>query len=258
MKLILQHLPNILPHVPNPLRFTDLCTKAYDIGGLTSLYALNSLFFLMTRCGLEYPSFYKSLYNLINSRVFHVKYRTKFFKLLVKCLTVNQMLPAYLVAAFCKRLCRCAINAPPSGALFVLALVSNLLRKHPECSCLIHREEGEMEELFLPDEEDPANCNAIMSSLWELNAFEHHYYPAVSSMAKSCGMEDDQTPYHNLDNFLVHTYKSLFELERKRGGKKLKNVPLTFQPPSGLFSKDDIFHGLIDWPSKDAGEAITK
>ena len=253
MKRILQFLPtNILPHVANPLRFADFCTRAYDTSGVTSLLALHSLFILMTQHGLEYPKFYTSLYNLIESKVFYAKYRTRFFKLLVKCLTGNQMLPAYLVAAFCKRLCRCAISAPPSGSLFVLALVSNLLRKHGECACIIHRNGDEMEDPYDADEEDPAKSKAIESSLWELNALEKHYHPAVSSMAKGCGMEDEKTTlYHDLDQFLVHTYMSLFDQERKRGNNKRKSkIPLTFHKPKGLFTEGDVFEGIFDFPRK--------
>lgn len=250
MKRILQHLPaNILPNVSSPLRFADFCTRAYDLGGVTSLLALHSLFVLMTQHGLEYPKFYESLYNLIESKVFYAKYRTRFFKLLVKCLTGSQMLPAYLVAAFCKKLCRCAINAPPSGALFVIALVSNLLRKHGECACLIHREIDSLEDVYDADEKDPAKCRAIESCLWELHALEKHYHPAVSSMAKGCGMEDSKTLLHDLDQFLVHTYKSLFDAERQRGNNKRKQkVPLTFQKPSGLFANGDAFNGLFSFP----------
>ena len=68
------------------------------------------------------------------------------------------MLPAYVVAAFCKRLLRLGLACPPSGALFVLALVSNLLRKHGEVGCLIHRrgdlESGMMEDVFVEDADD--------------------------------------------------------------------------------------------------------
>ena len=253
MKRILQFLPtNILPHVATPLRFADFCTRAYDAGGVTSLLALHSLFILMTQHGLEYPNFYTSLYNLIKSKTLYAKYRTRFFKLLVKCLTGSQMLPAYLVAAFCKRLCRCAINAPPSSALFVLALVSNLLRKHGECACLIHRDSGEMNDPYDADEKDPAKSKAIESCLWELNALENHYHPAVSSMAKGCGMEDEKTTlYHDLDQFLVHTYKSLFDQERNRGNNKRKSkIPLTFHKPTGLFVEGDVFDSVFDFPIK--------
>jgi len=252
LKRILQDLPiKILPHVANPLRFADFCTRAYDIGGVTSLLSLHSLFVLMTQCGLEYPKFYPSLYNLIESKIFYAKYRSRFFKLLVKCLTGNQMLPAYIVAAFCKRLCRCAVNAPPSGALFVLALVSNLLRKHPECACLVHRKGGKIDDPYDPDNEEPAKSRAIDSCLWELNALEKHYHPAVASMAKGCGMEDSNTLYHDLDGFLVHTYKSLFDQERKRGDNKRKSkVPVTFQKPESLFVDGDSFKGIFEFSQK--------
>ena len=63
------------------------------------------------------------------------------------------MLPAYVVAAFCKKLLRLGLVGPPSGALFVLALVSNLIRKHAEVGCLIHRRGVEMEDVFVEDAE---------------------------------------------------------------------------------------------------------
>lgn len=64
------------------------------------------------------------------------------------------MLPAYVVAAFCKKLLRLGLSGPPSGALFVLALVSNLVRKHGEVGCLIHRRGEEMEDVFVEDAEN--------------------------------------------------------------------------------------------------------
>lgn len=66
----------------------------------------------------------------------------------------NSMLPAYVVAAFCKKLLRLGLSGPPSGALFVLALVSNLIRKHGEVGCLIHRKGGKMEDVFCENAED--------------------------------------------------------------------------------------------------------
>ena len=72
------------------------------------------------------------------------------------------------------------------------------------------------------------------------------------------GTEDDKTtPMHNMEDFMAHTYKSLFEQEKKRlggnnsggannnagGGEKKKGsrVSLTFVEPEGLFTKDDVF-----------------
>lgn len=104
-------------------------------------------------------------------------------------------LPAYLVAAFAKRLSRLALTAPPEALLMVLPFICNLLRRHPACRVLVHRPGGPGEWaavatpargqhaggwtlvlLFLeldadpydPGEEDPAKSRALESSLWEL------------------------------------------------------------------------------------------
>lgn len=80
LKRALQHLPTaILPVVSAPLRFADVCTRSYEVGGVTSLLALHSLFVLMMDHGLEYPQFYASLYGLVTPRNFYAKHRTRFF-----------------------------------------------------------------------------------------------------------------------------------------------------------------------------------
>ena len=193
--------------------------------------------------GLEYENFYTQLYKLVSARVMYAKYRARFYSLMTKCLVLNAMLPAHLVAAFIKRLSRCALSGPPSSALFVLALVSNLLKKHPECNCLVQRKEGtEMEDCFDADEDDPVECRALQSSLWELAVFERHYYPAVATLAKSIGRaEEDKAPLYNVEEFASHTYASLFDQEKK---KKTKTA-LTFKKPSSLFTDDDMFSGCM-------------
>ena len=61
-------------------------------------------------------------------------------------------------------------------------------------------------------------------------------------------MEDSNTLYHDLDGFLVHTYKSLFDQERKRGDNKRKSkVPVTFQKPESLFVDGDSFKGIFEF-----------
>ena len=62
-------------------------------------------------------------------------------------------------------------------------------------------------------------------------------------------MEDSQQLMHNLDEFLLHTYKSLFDQERKRAGNKRgKKLPLTFHKPVGLFVDNDAFDNVFDFP----------
>jgi len=63
---------------------------------------------------------------------------TGVFQLTDTCLKSTH-LPAYLAAAFAKKLGRLALSAPPSGALVVIALIHNLLRRHPSINHLVHR-----------------------------------------------------------------------------------------------------------------------
>jgi len=267
---VLQHLSTYMLSsdvCPSPLRFAEYFTTSFKEGvndgnnSLAAILSLHGLFILMLDHQLEYPQFYNSLYQLLHPRILYTKHRTRFLRLLSKSLSSNSMLPAYVVAAFCKRLCRLALSGPPSGGLFVLALVSNLLRKHGECACLIHRrgkdeDGGLIEDVFVEDVSDLMKTRALESSLWELSALEKHYHPAISTLAKSIGNEDDKTtPLHDMEDFMAHTYKSLFEQEKKRlgngagtGGKKkggVSKVSLTFVEPEGLFTKDDLFSDIF-------------
>lgn len=54
----------------------------------------------------------------------------------------NRHLPAYLVAAFIKRLARLALTAPPDALLMVMPFIYNLLRRHPSCKVLVHKPGG--------------------------------------------------------------------------------------------------------------------
>ena len=54
---------------------------------------------------------------------------------------------------------------------------------------------------------------------------------------------------HDIDDFLRHSYKSLFEQERKRSQKRRK-VALTFVEPKGLWSEaGDVLCGMLDLSS---------
>ncbi|KAK6143323.1 hypothetical protein DH2020_023671 [Rehmannia glutinosa] len=128
----------VIPYLSNPIMLCDFLTRSYDIGGVVSVMALSSLYILMTQHGLEYPNFYNKLYALLEPSIFMAKHRAKFFQLLDSCLK-SSLLPAYLAAAFCKKLSRLSLFVPPSGALVIIALVHNLLQRHPSINCLVHR-----------------------------------------------------------------------------------------------------------------------
>ncbi|MBA0815750.1 hypothetical protein Gohar_000495, partial [Gossypium harknessii] len=217
----------VIPHLSNPIILCDFLTKSYDIGGVVSVMALSSLFILMTQHGLEYPNFYEKLYALLSPSIFMAKHRAKFFQLLDSCLK-SPLLPAYLAAAFAKKLSRLSICVPPSGELVIIALIHNLLRRHPSINCLVHKEDGDESEEdkndsgsekrpgfdhFNSEESNPIKSNAMRSSLWEIDTLRHHYCPPVSRFVLS--LENDltvrsKTTEMDIKDFSSGSYATIF------------------------------------------------
>ncbi len=53
----------------------------------------------------------------------------------------------------------------------VVVMVTNLIKRHPNCKVLIHRKvesESQGEDPFIDSEKDPVKTRAFDSSLWEL------------------------------------------------------------------------------------------
>ncbi|XP_059533216.1 nucleolar complex protein 4 homolog [Myotis daubentonii] len=234
--LVIMH-ESILPHLAQPSLMIDFLTRAYDIGGAISLLALNGLFILIHEHNLEYPDFYRKLYGLLDPSVFHVKYRARFFHLADLFLSSSH-LPAYLVAAFAKRLARLALTAPPEALLMVLPFICNLLRRHPACRVLVHRPRGpELDaDPYNPDEEDPAQSRALESSLWELQALQRHYHPEVSKAASVIN-QALSVPEASIAPLLELTAFEIFERDLKKRGPEA--VPLEFIPAQGLLGRRD-------------------
>ncbi|KAL0965403.1 hypothetical protein UPYG_G00280810 [Umbra pygmaea] len=230
--LVILH-DSILPHISTPTLMMDFLTAAYDVGGAISLLALNGLFVLIHQHNLDYPDFYKKLYNLLEPSVFHVKYRARFFHLANLFLSSTH-LPVYLVAAFVKRLSRLALTAPPASLLLVLPFICNLIRRHPSCCVLIHRPSAldqACADPYLMDEQDPAQCKAIESSLWELQTLQKHYHPDVAKAAmeinKALSPQEDDIS----DRLEISTYEMI---DRDLKKNQFRAVPLEFDPATQL------------------------
>ncbi|XP_074358581.1 protein NUCLEOLAR COMPLEX ASSOCIATED 4 [Apium graveolens] len=272
----------VIPYLSSPILLCDFLTRSYDIGGVISVMALSSLYILITQHGLEYPNFYEKLYVLLEPSIFMAKHRGKFFQLLDSCLK-SPLIPAYLAAAFAKKLSRLSLSVPPSGGLIIVALIHNLLRRHPSINCLVHREDGndtvhddasEGKEAydqakdsslskdmsiikpgfdhFNDEETDPKKTNAMRSSLWEIDTLRHHYCPPASRFVLS--LENDltvraKTAEVAIKDFSSGSYATIFGDEIRR---RVKQVPLAFYKatPTTLFSESDFggwtFHSKDD------------
>ncbi|KAJ2319059.1 Maturation and nuclear export of 40S ribosomal subunits interacting protein [Coemansia sp. RSA 2704] len=236
----------VIPHMGDAKQLMDFLSSAYEAGGAVSLLALNGLFTLISEHNLNYPQFYEKLYALLDRNLFHVKYRARFFRLL-EVFLASSHLPAYLIAAFAKRLARLALFAPPAGAVTAVAMVYNLLKQHPSCMVLIHRmpeyDAATGEEIVSSDDDpydaaepSPAKSCALQSSLWELETLQHHYYPNIATLARIFN-EPFHKPQFQLEDFLDHTYATFFDSDTLRKPKKAP--ALATQPPAGLTRAGD-------------------
>uniref|UniRef100_A0A8C9CCT7 Nucleolar complex associated 4 homolog n=1 Tax=Phocoena sinus TaxID=42100 RepID=A0A8C9CCT7_PHOSS len=224
--LVIMH-DSILPHLAQPSLMIDFLARACDVGeaGSTSL-ALNGLFILIHKHNLEYPDFYRKLYGLLDPSVFHVKYGLASSTWPTLFLSSSH-LPAYLVAAFTKRL----------ALLTVLPFICNLLRRHPACRVLVHRPRAPGDWTptpMTPREEDPARSRALESSLWELQALSSITTPSVSKAASGHNQALSEAEV-SIAPLLELTAFPVFEQDLQKKGPE--PVPLEFSPAPGLLGR---------------------
>ncbi|KAI9794312.1 MAG: hypothetical protein M1833_000403 [Piccolia ochrophora] len=224
----------------------DFLTDSYNQGGSTSLLALSGLFYLMQEKNLDYPEFYTKLYSLLDSNLLHSQHRSRFFRLLETFLGSTH-LPAALVASFMKKLARLSLQSPPAGIVLVTPFIYNLLKKHPLCTFMIHREvrgkdaaeklrrEG-MDDPFDEQTGDPMRTNAIESSLWEIEMLQSHYHPNVATLARIISEQFTKQSY-NLEDFLDHSYGSMLTAELSKPVKKMPVVE--YEIPKRILTTDE-------------------
>ncbi|VVT51399.1 uncharacterized protein SAPINGB_P003083 [Magnusiomyces paraingens] len=237
-KAVLQILhKSIIPNMIQPQMLLDFLTNAYDAGGPISILALNGLFSLMQKYNLEYPNFYAKLYQLFDNSILHVKYRSRFLRLVDVFLSSTHV-AANIVASFIKKLSRLALYAPPAAIVAIVPFIYNLLKRHPTCMDLIQRpdydagdDDGFMDP-FDDNEMDPLYTNAIESSLWELETLQTHYHPNVATLTRIISEQFTKESY-NMEDFLDMSYSTLMEAEQTR---RLKAPPaLEFETFDRIF-----------------------
>ncbi|GIL60600.1 hypothetical protein Vafri_15126 [Volvox africanus] len=219
LRKALVRLPSaVIPYIMSPQLLADFLTHCLNRGGLTGMLALNGLFLLVTRHGLEYPEFFARLYQLLVPEAFVARTRIQFFRLADVFLS-SSLVPAYTVAAFVKRFARLALGTSPAGAMIAIAFTHNLLRRHPALNVMLHKPNpssgpnpstvpssngaaasaalatqqsregakpipslsGPGVDPYDEMEADPAKSRAVESSLWEVEALRNHYCPQVST-----------------------------------------------------------------------------
>ncbi|CAK7273132.1 Maturation and nuclear export of 40S ribosomal subunits interacting protein [Sporothrix epigloea] len=232
----------IAPWFAQPELMLDFLTDCYDAGGATSLLALSGLYYLIRERNVDYPAFFRKLYSLLDAELLHSKHRARFFRLMDSFLASSH-LPVQMVASFLKRLSRLCLHAPPSAVVSVVPWIYNMLKKHPQCTFMIHRvprtsEEREalaqegLADPFDAREQDPMETHAVDSCLWEVVQLQTHYHPNVATIAKIVSEQFTKQAY-NVEDFLDHSYQSMLEAEF---GKTVRKAPVVeFQIPKRIF-----------------------
>ncbi|KAL0577303.1 Maturation and nuclear export of 40S ribosomal subunits interacting protein [Marasmius crinis-equi] len=223
----------VLPHLTRPVLVMDWIGACVDYGGVAGLLALNALYALMKEYNLDYPSFYTRLYGFLDRDVLHLKHRARFFRMTELFLSSTH-LPATLVASFVKRLARLSLNAPPAAIVMILPFAYNMLKRHPALMPMIHRDDDSSHDPFNAAETNPLTTDAISSSLWELQTHRSHYHPSVSTLAKIFS-EAFTKPKYSLEDFLDHTYSTLFEAEASRKIRKEPALAMDMDQRTTLF-----------------------
>ncbi|KKK25836.1 ribosome biogenesis protein [Aspergillus rambellii] len=237
---------HIEPWFNRPELLMDFLTDSYNVGGATSLLALSGLFYLIQEKNLDYPQFYPKLYSLLDADLLHSKHRSRFFRLMNTFLSSTH-LPAALVASFAKRLSRLSLNAPPTAVVVIVPFIYNLLKSHPTCTFMLHREVRDRERTaeleaegtddpFDPNEPDPNRTGAMESSLWEIETLQSHYHPNVAAIARIISEQFTKQGY-NLEDFLDYTYQGMLQAELGSEEKPLRKVPVVeYQIPKRIFT----------------------
>ncbi|KAF4734434.1 Nucleolar complex protein 4 [Perkinsus olseni] len=266
MRLVLRHLPsNVLPFLPSPQYLGDFYLKAFDgsdtaEGTTNSVLALSGLFYLLTQANIGDPSyidnslsaFYSRLYALLTPVTLVLPYRHRFLRLLLLALK-SPMLPGSSVAAFAKRLLRCAMLVRSHSVVMWLVTAAYTIMQRSPASCrgLVHDQgEGSRKEVEGADarlEEDPWKPEMSLdeavkvmplTSLWELQCLLRHHSPSVYRLAQlfRTNMFAETAKRVSSDDMLVVTDKELFDREVNYQCKRGRVAP----PATIGFLRDEV------------------
>lgn len=225
-RALLLLIERLLPLLNKPLLTTDMLCDSLDTGGPISMLALEGVLELVRRHNIDYPDIYDKLYSMFEPEMFATRYKKRLMHVADIFLSSTH-LPETLVAAFAKRLARLALLANPEDAVGLLQLIANLLVRHPGLKSMICYSDSRAimsSDPFIMEETSAIASGAVGSSLWEVAALQHHWLPALCSVANKV-----LTP---ADNHTLFEFSSqLYDTEVK---KYFKTIEMTFFRPQGM------------------------
>lgn len=258
----------VLPYLSRPQLVADWLMDCLDTGGSTALLSLQPLFTLYVSASLSLPTLYTTLYTLLTPALLHSPHRSHSLRLIYLFLS-SEKLSLSIVAAFVKRLARCALRGPPGGIITVVVMTYNLLKKHKEAMALLHRdyEDGNADATFVdPYDSDlqtpPSSSHALESCLYEFvtlgaqpsnpteaalqqREIESHYHAPTSTIVRMLAQPFTKESY-DVEEFLDHSYSTLLATEFRRllneqglagqGGESTNKRQRNAPPPAVRFA----------------------
>ncbi|CAO1628458.1 unnamed protein product [Sympodiomycopsis kandeliae] len=291
---VLKVMPKkILPLLTKPQLYADwLLDCLQETSESSAILSLAPLYQLHNQYSLTLPSLYTRLYAMITPNLLHSSNRSYSLRMIALFLSSDK-LSLTIIAAFLKRLSRCALRAGPGGIIPVVIMTYNLLKRHKDGMHLLHTSQPEgWIDPFDEEATDPAQSNALQSSLVEfaslgaLNtnsipsllkevrgeeaSLEAHYHAPTTTIIKILSQPFTKEQYE-VEEFLDHSYSSLLRTEIGRTieqeGKKRKttHAPAVrfVQPghkvrvfPKDAFSGTDMKE-VVDVPAGEKQESRT-
>uniref|UniRef100_A0A7S3XGK9 CCAAT-binding factor domain-containing protein n=1 Tax=Picocystis salinarum TaxID=88271 RepID=A0A7S3XGK9_9CHLO len=268
LKLVLPRLrDDVLPNLQEPLMLSNLLLDLTDVGGATGARSLGALLDLVQQHGLECPRVYDKVYRLLDQKRFASLFPRSGKgegPILLSRLLSSTHVPAYVAAAYAKRMARRATRAGPPSAIGGLALAFNALRRHAACSIMLQRAQlgtgrtvplpaarsslgdssqtgspDEGKDPFCDDQEDPANAHALESAFWEVGLLQRkHYNPQVRAFATLFDVEEaslrSRTRDVDVEPLAQASYTSMIRESARRPAKKLQ-MDYVEEVPNFLF-----------------------
>ncbi|KAK5944489.1 Maturation and nuclear export of 40S ribosomal subunits interacting protein [Knufia obscura] len=241
--------PTVLSSLRRPeilMDFLTDCVSSTPPNLSLAVPALQGLYTLIITRNLDYPLFYPRLYSLLDNNLLHSKHRSRLLRHLDGFLAPTNHIPAATIASFVKRLSRLSLFAPPAAIIAIVPFIYNLLKAHPTCTFMLHRQpyppytkttRNLGTDPYNPAEIDPQQSGAIDSSLWELHTLQDHYNPTVSSICRIISEQFTKQQY-NLEDFLDHGYGTLLGSELGKDGRREPVVE--WRIPGRVFGREGV------------------
>lgn len=163
---------------------------------------------------------FDEIYCVLNENLMKKAYKFRIFYFLNTFLSSTKV-PAYIIAAYIKRLARLSLGAKPRSLVAILRLVNNLFMRHPVLMFLRDRVDDKAREFELESttctlrqwlELDPFDTNqttdlrmthAMDSCIWELMPLRFHEHKKVTEAASFLGEDSPPDIECDLEDLLL-------------------------------------------------------